>query len=64
MCKNFIRVAVKINAYREVKEGEATNPCSPHRGLGNPTGNPEAGMALQNRSKLDKGATPLYSCND
>lgn len=51
---------VRINTYREVKGG-ATNPCSPHRGLGNPTWNPEAEMALQTCSKLGKGAKTLDS---
>lgn len=48
-------MAVRISTYMEVKEGGAKNPCSPNRGLGNSVGSPDAGMALQNCSKLGMG---------
>lgn len=45
-------------------EGGVKNPCSFSKGVANPTGNPEAGISLQNCTKLIKGTRPLYSCND
>lgn len=45
-------------------EGGVKSPCSSSKGVANSTGNTEAGISLQNCTKLIKGTRPLYSCND